>query len=480
MSSSTVSGLTTSFFAWKKSFNNYAASGTYLLNRAIGNTEVGPSTGALKITDTRTKREYTIPISHNAVKATDFRQITAAGKGADPVDQVESGLRIFDRGYHNTACIESNITLIDGKIGYIQYRDYPIEYLFENHDYEDCMHLLILGHLPSPAEKSTFRRSLATAQANVPKTVYDVIHAFPRETQPYTMLMAGISAFAAHDEGTHATHTDGRPQFIGNMQKTDAALIRCLAVLSTSIAIVYCHKRGKEFTPADPNGSYIGNQLLMMGFTKDDKPDPKIEKCLERLWILYADHEMTNSTAAFLHAASTLTDPLSCMMSALVSAYGPLHGGAIDLAYKGFEQVGCPENVPLLIADVKAKKQRLFGYGHRVYKAVDPRTKFIRQLIADHDEEVSSNPLLKIALEIDRVAGEDGYFTSRNLKANADLYGCFLYTAFGFETDIITPLAALSRLTGVMAHWREAMGQSPALYRPMQIFTGQIAEGFTA
>lgn len=201
--------------------------------------------------------------------------------------------------------------------------------------------------------------------------------------------------------------------------------------MATTIALVYCHKRGRKFTPADPNGSFIGNVLLMMGFVDErtGKPDPKIERCFERLWILYADHEMTNSTAAFLHAASTLTDPLSCAIAGIVSAYGPLHGGAIDAAYAGFKTVGTPENVHRLISDVKAKKQRLFGYGHRVYKTTDPRVKFIRELIDEHKEEVKKNPLLNVALEIDRIAGEDKYFTSRKLKANADLYGCFLYTA---------------------------------------------------
>lgn len=249
------------------------------------------------------------------------------------------------------------------------------------------------------------------------------------------MILAALSAYASLDEGTQATHSKGEPQYLGKAKEVDEAVIRTLSILAITISLVYCHKRGRAFTPPNPEGSFIGNILLMMGIMEPTpageppKPNQKIEKCFERLWILYADHEMTNSTAAFLHAASTLTDPLSCCVTGIVSAYGPLHGGAIDLAYKGFEMVGTPENVPKLITAVKAKKQRLFGYGHRVYKVVDPRTKYIRQLMAEHQELVSANPMLKVAMEIDRVAGEDPYFTSRNLKANADLYGCFLYTA---------------------------------------------------
>jgi citrate synthase len=239
------------------------------------------------------------------------------------------------------------------------------------------------------------------------------------------MLLAGIAAFTSCDEGTRGLHGSGKAYYLGNAEKTDAALFRTIAALATVTALVYCHKRGREFTPANPDESYIGNILLMMGVANKQK----IERCFERLWILNADHGMTNSTAAFLNAASTLTDPLSASISALASAYGPLHGAAVEIAYRDFEAVGTVENVPKLIADVKAKKFRLFGYGHRIYKVVDPRGKLVRTLIEEYKEDIESNPFLKVAMEIDRVAGSDEYFTSRNLHANADLYGCFLYTA---------------------------------------------------
>lgn len=246
-----------------------------------------------------------------------------------------------------------------------------------------------------------------------------------------TMVIAGFAAWAACEPGVAAVHYEGRPKYLGHAEEVDAIIPRCIQAFATTIALVYCHKRGRAFINPDPRGTLIGNLLLMMGFTECGKPTKEIEECFKRLWILYADHEMTNSTAAFLHAASTLTDPFFCMISAVVSAYGPLHGGAIDLAYQGFANVGTPDNVPQLIEDVKAQKQRLFGYGHRIYKSVDPRAKLIRAMIDEHKERVESNPLLSVALEIDRVANEDEYFTSRKLKANADLYGCFLYTAMG-------------------------------------------------
>ena len=238
------------------------------------------------------------------------------------------------------------------------------------------------------------------------------------------MILAGLSAFAASDKIISATRHQQNPMFHGNLEVSDQALMRTLAYMSSTVALIYCHKNGKAFTRPESGRSLLGNLLLMMGVT-----DPRVEKCLNKLWILYADHEMTNSTAAMLHAASTLTDPLSVSIAGIVSAYGPLHGGAIDLAYDAFRQIGKSENVPFFIEGVKRKKLRLFGYGHRVYKTRDPRASLIEELMQEHRESVDANPLLRIAMAIDKVASEDPYFVERGLKANADLLGCFLYTA---------------------------------------------------
>ncbi|KKA21090.1 Citrate synthase [Rasamsonia emersonii CBS 393.64] len=453
--------LVQTFRRWKKLLYSYLTSAILFYHKALGHTAIGPSSGSLSITDNRTRRKYTIPIVNNAIRATDFLQITSAGMGADFVDHYENSIRILDKGFLNTACTESAITLIDGKRGYIQYRDYSIEDLFHHHDYEEVIHLLIWGKLPTPEQKNTLRRKLAAAMKPYPNVI-NVIQSFPPDSLTFPMILAGIAAYASLDEGTRATHSQSQPYYLGKDEAVDAAVIRTLATLATITALVYCHKRGRKFTPANPDESYIGNILLMMGVIDEGtgQPNRKIEHCFERLWILNADHGMTNSTAAFLSAASTLTDPLSCSIAAVASAYGPLHGAAVEIAYRVFENVGTVENVPKLIADVKAKKFRLFGYGHRIYKVVDPRGKLVRQLIDEYREDVRKNPLLQVALEIDRIAGEDHYFTSRNLKANADLYGCFLYTALGFETDIILALSCLSRSPGVLAHWRESMSRS--------------------
>ncbi|KAK2011006.1 citrate synthase [Colletotrichum eremochloae] len=451
-----------------------------LVHWVLGRHDVDTPCSTLTVLDNRTKRRYEIPISRNAVSAVEFQKITTARCDIESAGQVDSGLRVLDPGFRNTACMESNITFVDGKRGYIQFRGYPIEYLVEKHDYEEVIHLLIWGRLPDAVEKREFQRKIA-AGCVPPESVVRVITSFPRDSLTSTMVMAGMAAYASQDEGAVRTLQSGCPAYSGQPDKVDAALTSTLSALATVVALTYCHKRGKAFVPVDPEASFISNVLRMMGFQEgmSDKPNAEMIQCFEKLWILYADQEMTNSTSAFLHAASTLADPLSCCISGIVSAYGPLHGGAIDLAYKAFEDLKTPENVPALIVDVKAKKQRLFGYGHRVYKVVDPRAKFIRAMIDQYRDKVESNPLLSVAMEIDRVASTDQYFTSRSLKANADLYGCFLYTAFGFEPDIIVAMTSLSRIPGVLAHWREAMlEKGPLLWRPQQVFTGALADEY--
>ena len=244
------------------------------------------------------------------------------------------------------------------------------------------------------------------------------------------MAVAGLAAYAAANPNKMPTTANNPLMYRGNMQVIDTAVLDTLAAMAVVVSLLYCHQRGHHFTPANPDNSFIENVLTMMGFVdKTGLPSPRAVKTLDALWILYLDHEMTNSTAALLHVASTLADPISCCIGMVASANGPLHGGAIDLVYKKLEQLGSPSNVPALIQDVKAKKLRLFGYGHRIYKTVDPRTKYLRAMFEEFSEESRSNALLAIAMEIDREASTDEYFTSRNLKANADLYGSFVYTA---------------------------------------------------
>lgn len=245
------------------------------------------------------------------------------------------------------------------------------------------------------------------------------------------MVLAGLAACAASDPSSIPTAAGDATLYPGKAEVVDKAIIRTISSMAALIALVYCHQRDRLLTTPIPEMPFIDNVLIMMGFVEDQTgiPNPKVTECLERLWVLYCDHEMTNSTAAFLHVASTLTDPISCCTAFIASGNGPLHAGAIDLAYKAFARLGTPDKVPAMISDVKAKKYRLFGYGHRIYKTVDPRAKFIKAMLDDFADETTHNPLFAVAMEIDKIASQDHYFTSRNLKANADLYGCFVYTA---------------------------------------------------
>ncbi|KAF2152214.1 citrate synthase [Myriangium duriaei CBS 260.36] len=432
---------------------------------------IGPqlSANCLYVTDSRTGQSYNIKIHDgNYVDALDVAKIaTLDWDGGKPVPRL---LRILDHGFNFTACMKSSITHIDGQRGTLKYKGHSIQDLFHDRVYEEVMYLLIWGNFPSDKQKVSLRKSMA--EAMVPhQVVVDVITAFPPKAETVTMVLAGLSAFLSSDTVMVATHHQQRPMFHGNLAEADAAIIRTIAYFASSIALVYCHKHGKSFAKPLEDKSLVQNILVMIGIDNN----PQIEKVLTKLWILYADHEMTNSTAATLHAASTLNDPMSAIMAGLASGWGPLHGGAIDLAYEGFREIGSVENIPAFIDRVKAKKARLFGYGHRVYRTRDPRLGCIEQLIDENRAAVYGSPLLSIAMGIDKVATEDSYFTSRNLKANADLLGCFLYTALGFDTDMITVLICLSRVPGGLAHWRETLEKPIRLWRPQQIYEAPSA-----
>ncbi|MCJ1352238.1 MAG: hypothetical protein MMC33_002222 [Icmadophila ericetorum] len=411
--------------------------------------------GLLEVTDTRTERSYVIPIKNNAINAVDFMTISASGDGGG------DGLKVFDPGYRNTAVKESSITFVDGNKGIIKFRGYPIETLYAQNDFEDVAFLLIWGHLPTSSEKKTFQRDLAQA-ASPPTVVLHVIRAFPRNASTSSMVLAGLSAWTGAEVSNPPIHLkQNENSYHGNMKRVDKEIVRVMSAMAAVMALTFCHKNNLDFTPADPERSYVENCVTMMSRFEESSRDPdrKVVEHLQKLWILFADHEMTNSTAAFLHAASALGDPMACSIAALSSGLGQLHGGAIDMAYKSFERIGSVNKVPNLIAQVRQKKQRLAGYGHRIYKTEDPRTKFIRAMMDELSCEMKNDSLLSIALEIDRIASTDEYFTSRNLKVNADLYGCFVYTSLGFEPDMVMLLAATARTAGWMAHWRESMSK---------------------
>jgi citrate synthase len=238
--------------------------------------------------------------------------------------------------------------------------------------------------------------------------------------------MVAIAAYVATDkEMTNSRHQPVMT-YHQNLASTDDAIIRSISYVATTMALCYCHIKNVEFHEPQPNFTLVENFLHMIGM---EDPDKKISRTIERLWILIADHELSCSTAAFLHVASTMTDSMTCLLAAISAGSGPLHAGAIELCYEGLEMLGTVDNVPAYIEAVKAKEFRLFGYGHRVYVTKDPRATLIEELMEEHREAVDANPLLQVAMEIDKQANTDPYFVKRKLKLNADFYGCFIYTA---------------------------------------------------
>ncbi|KAE8167479.1 citrate synthase-like protein [Aspergillus tamarii] len=429
---------------------------------------------SLHIIDDRTGAYYSIPILNNAINASDFKKVTAPEDKAYPANQTENGLRVYDPGYSNTAVSHSKITYIDGLKGTIQYRGYSINDIVGRKTFIDTAHLLIWGHWPTAAEAETLQQRLD--QVPVPEDfVFNVIKSFPRDGSLMGMVIAGLSALQSSDMDAIPAHV-GKTIYLNNPELADQQIIRVMANMSMLTAAAYCHHIGRDFTPPRQGLTYIENFLLMTGHVEaaTGLPNPRYVNAIERLWVLIADHEMTCSTAALLQTASALPDVISCMVSAISALYGPLHGGAIEVAYKNIESIGSIANVPAKIARVKAGKERLYGYGHRVYRVTDPRFVFIREILNELSEEVDKDPLLKVAFEVDRVASEDEYFTSRNLRPNADLFAAFVYKALGFPPEFILPLSILSRTQGFMAHWREAMGNPPRIWRPGQIYTGDL------
>lgn len=238
--------------------------------------------------------------------------------------------------------------------------------------------------------------------------------------------MTAISAYMGADKEMTTSRHRPTMTYHQNLKNTDDAIIRSIAYVATAMALCYCHVKDVEFHEPRQDLTLVENVLHMIGM---EDPDKKISRTIDRLWILIADHELSCSTAAFLHVASTMTDPMTCLLAAMSAGSGPLHAGAIELCYQGLELLGKVENVPDYIEAVKAKQFRLFGYGHRVYKTKDPRATLIEKLMEEHREAMDANPLLRVAMEIDKQANTDPYFVERKLKLNADFYGCFLYIA---------------------------------------------------
>ncbi|RYC64525.1 hypothetical protein CHU98_g1675 [Xylaria longipes] len=409
--------------------------GTHAVKKPLGD--------ILHIIDSRTRQHYTVDIKQNAINASDLKAIKAPKDEEHPEYQNEQGLRVYDPGYSNTL-------------------------------FSDLSYLLIWGSWPTAEEAQRYQERLNDVPL-IDESVFNVIRSFPKNGSILGMMIAGLSALQSSDMDAIPAHA-AKNLYLGQPENVDNQVIRVLSSLSMITAAAYCHHMGKTFTPPRKDFSYVQNFMLMTGLVDEStgEPNPRYVDVIERLWTTVADHEMTCSTAALLQTASALPDVISSLISAISATYGPLHGGAIEVAYKSIEEIGSVDAVPEKIERVKAGKERLYGYGHRVYRVTDPRFTYISEILNELTEEASKDPLLQIAFALDRAAAEDEYFISRKLRPNADLFAAFAYKALGFPANFILPISVVSRTQGFMAHWKESMEGKPRIWRPGQKYTGNL------
>jgi len=422
--------------------------------------ENGKATGtdSLTVTDNRTGQSYDIQITDGTVRAMDFRQMK--------VDEGDFGLMTYDPGYKNTAHCRSAVGYIDGEQGLLEYRGIPIEQLAENSSYLEVAFLLIYGHLPTEDELDDWLYQI-THHTFVHENIKNFMEGFRHDADPMGMLLAsvgGLSTFYPEAKG------------IDDEYQRHVSAVRLIAKVPTLAAFAYRHSLGLPYVYPDNELSYAGNFLSMLFKIAETKyePDPRIERALDVLFILHADHEQNCSTAAVRNIGSALPDPFTAMAGGIAGLYGPLHGGANIAVVKMLQKIASTDNVPDFLQGVKNGDERLMGFGHRVYKNYDPRAKIIEKHIDEVLEATGKeNPLLEVARELEKRALDDEYFTSRKLYPNVDFYSGVIYEALGIPTDMFTVMFAVPRVSGWMAQWMEWMNDPELkIARPRQIYTG--------
>jgi citrate synthase len=411
----------------------------------------------LTVTDNRTGETYELPIEDGTVRAMDLRQIKTG--------QDDFGLMAYDPAYMNTASCRSAITYIDGDDGILQHRGYPIEQLCEHSTYLEVAYLLIHGALPTQGELDDWTHEI-TIHTFVHENVKDFMQGFRYDANPMGMLVASVGALSTFYPDANQIH-DGDVRAI--------QIIRLLAKMPTLAAFAFRHNMGQPYVYPDNDLAYAGNFLSMMYKMTELKyePDPRLERALDVLFILHADHEQNASTSAVRSVGSTQVDPYSAVAGGVAALYGPLHGGANEAALRMITRIGSVENIPGFLEGVKAGNERLMGFGHRVYKNYDPRARIIRKYLDDVFEVRGKSPLLDVATELEKRALDDDYFTSRKLYPNVDFYSGLIYEALGLPVAMFPVMFAIGRTSGWIAQWLE-MVQDPEqkIARPRQIYTG--------
>ncbi|WP_432942429.1 citrate synthase [Kribbella sp. CA-253562] len=412
---------------------------------------------SLTVRDNRTGKDYDLAITDGTIRAADLKQISATDG--------DGGLATYDPGFVNTASTRSSVTFIDGDKGILEYRGYPIEQLAEQSNYLEVAYLLVNGKLPNKAEYEAWAHDV-TYHTFVHENLKTFMQGFRYDAHPMGMLLASVGALSTF-------YPESRDIF--NEESRALQIRRLIAKMPTLGAFAYRHAQGKPYVYPDNELSYAANFLSMLFKMSEPKyaADDRLVRALEILFILHADHEQNASTNAVRAIGSTQVDPYSAVTGGIAALYGPLHGGANEAVLKMLRRIGTVDNVPSFIEGVKNGEERLMGFGHRVYKNYDPRAKIIKKAADDVFEVTGINPLLKIAVELEKIALEDEYFVSRKLYPNVDFYSGLIYEALQFPPEMFTVLFAIPRTSGWLAQWLESLGDSDQkIARPKQIYTG--------
>jgi len=422
-------------------------------------------TDSLTVIDNRTGASYELPIADGAIRAADLRQVK--------VDGDDFGLMSYDPAFLNTASARSAITYIDGDRGILRYRGYPIDQLAEESTYLEVAYLLIHGELPTIAELRTWS-DVITHHTFVHESMKRLMEAFRYDAHPMGMLISSVAALSTF----YPEASD-----VDNAETRMLQAHRLIAKVPTIAAWAYRHNRGVPYVYPENDLGFTGNFLSMMFRMAEPRysAHPVLERALEVLFILHADHEQNCSANAMRAIGSSRVDPYSALAGAAAALYGPLHGGANEEVLKMLAEIGDVRHVPDYVDRVKAGDFRLMGFGHRVYKNYDPRAKLIKQTADAVFEVTGRNPLLDIALELEKIALEDEYFVSRKLYPNVDFYSGIIYQALGLPVAMFPVMFAIPRTAGWLAQWLEgSVDSEQKIARPRQVYVGAAERAYAA
>ncbi|KAF8463661.1 citrate synthase-like protein [Kalaharituber pfeilii] len=435
-----------------------------------------PPQNSLTVIDNRTGKQINIPITHNSIPATAFKQLKAPKQpGERDEDDHANGIRVFDPAFLNTAAISSKITYIDGEKGFLMHRGYPIEQLAEKSTFLETAYLLIYGELPSPFQAKLWEFEVMH-HTFLAEDLMKIISAMRYDSHPMSVFISAFAAMGAFAPEANPA-LQGRNLYIEDKATMNKNIIRIIGKAATVAAASMRVRMNRPFIAPRSDMSYTENMLYMMDAMSEGenyRPDKRLAKALDVLFILHADHEMNCSTAAMTHVGSSMVDPYSAISAAAAALYGPLHGGANEAVIRMIERIGKVENIPQFLEDVKSKKELLFGFGHRVYRNTDPRSKIIREVADTVFEVLGREPLIEVAIELKEAALRDDFFVKRKLFPNVDYWSGLIYKAMGFPLDFFPILFAVPRVAGWLAHWKQSLDAGNVkIWRPRQVYVGE-------